>query len=49
MESPTAWTVTNRLTGEVKQYRTAAAARRASDRIDNAYGAYCTSVRAVWP
>lgn len=44
----THYTVTNRKTGKVSQYKTRAAASRAADRTDNAYGAYICSVQAHW-
>lgn len=43
--SITHYTVTDRRTGQVRTYKTRAAARRAADRIDNAYGAYIATVR----
>lgn len=44
----THYTVTNRITGKVSEYKTSVAARRAQDRMDNAYGANCTTRRAHW-
>ena len=46
--TPTSYTVTNRKTGKVTTYKTRAAASRAADRMDNAYGAYICTVRANW-
>jgi hypothetical protein len=43
-----AYEVTNRITGRVSRYKTAAAANRAVDRMDNEYGAYICTRRAVW-
>lgn len=40
--------VTNRNTGKVSSYKTSAAASRAMDRMDNSYGACCTTRRAIW-
>lgn len=40
--------VTNRITGKVSQYRTRAAATKAADRADNAYGSYICTTRAIW-
>lgn len=40
--------VTNRRTGVVKTYATSAAASRAVDRIDNAYGGYIATRKAIW-
>jgi hypothetical protein len=42
------WEVTNRNTGLVKTYKTLAAASKAANRADNAYGAYICSKRAIW-
>ena len=42
----THYTVTHRITGKVTTYKTGAAASRAQDRMDNAYGACCTTRRA---
>lgn len=44
----TGYTVTNRSTGRTTSYKTRAAASRAADAMDNAYGAYICTVRAVW-
>lgn len=44
----THWTVTNKITGKTTEYKTSAAASRAQDRMDNAYGAACTTRRAHW-
>lgn len=40
--------VTNRRTGVVKTYATSLAASRAVDRMDNAYGGYVATRKAVW-
>lgn len=40
--------VTNRITGKTASYKTGAAASRAMDRMDNAYGACITTRRAIW-
>lgn len=40
--------VTNRRTGQVKTYKTSAGAMRAVNRIDNAYGGYIASRKAIW-
>jgi hypothetical protein len=40
--------VTNRRTGKVATYKTAAAASRACDRADMAYGAIICTRRAIW-
>jgi len=40
--------VTNRRTGVVKTYKTSAAASKAVDRMDNAYGGYIGSRKAIW-
>lgn len=45
---PIAWEVTNRQTGKVTRYKSSAAATKAQDRMDWAYGAVCTSRRAIW-
>jgi hypothetical protein len=45
-DKPTHYTVTNRKTGKVTTYKTSDAARKAVDRIDNAYGAYICTRRA---
>lgn len=44
----TGYTVTNRSTGKTTSYNSRAAASRAADRQDNAYGAYICTVRTVW-
>ena len=44
----THYTVTNRNTGKVSIYQTRAAASRAADRMDNAYGAYICTTKAHW-
>ena len=44
----THYTVTNRITGKVTEYKTGVAASRAQDRVDSAYGAVCTTRRAHW-
>lgn len=44
----THYTVTNRVTGKVSEYKTSAAASKAMDRIDNAYGAVICTRKAVW-
>lgn len=44
----THYEVTNPRTGVVKTYKTRAAATRAADKADNAYGAVCCTTRAVW-
>ena len=46
MQSPIKWEIHNRITGETRSYKSGAAASRASDRIDNAYGA-CITTRRV--
>lgn len=40
--------VSNRITGKTTSYRSGAAASRACDRMDNAYGAICCTRRAIW-
>lgn len=40
--------VTNRRTGVVKTYKTSAAASRAVEAMDRAYGAYIGSRKAIW-
>ena len=44
----THFTVTNRQTSKVTEYKTRAAASRAADRADNAYGAVICTQRAHW-
>lgn len=44
----THYTVTNRITGKKTTYKTGAAATRAMDRMDNAYGAVICSREAHW-
>jgi len=44
----THYTVTNRITGKVTEYKTSAAASRAVDRMDNAYGSYICTRKAHW-
>ena len=48
MAKPLYHEVTNRHTGKVTTYKTLTGALRAQDRMDNAYGAVCTTRRAVW-
>lgn len=48
MDKPLHYTVTNRVTGKVATYKTRAAASRAADKADLAYGAICCTVRAIW-
>lgn len=48
MPTITHYTVTNRNTGKVARFKTGAAASRAADRIDNAYGAIICTRRAHW-
>lgn len=45
---PIRYEVTNRITGKVTSYKTGAAATRAVDRADSAYGACIASRRAIW-
>ena len=44
----THYTVKNRITGKVTEYKTGAAATRACDRMDNAYGAVICTRKAHW-
>lgn len=44
----THYEVTNRITGKVTTFKTSAAASKAVDRADNAYGAYICTRRAIW-
>lgn len=44
----THYTVTNRRTGKVTSYKSRTAATSAADRMDNAYGAICCTVKAHW-
>lgn len=48
MDKPIRYEVTNNITGQVTSYKTSVAATRAMDRMDNAYGAYITTRRAIW-
>lgn len=48
MPQPIHWELRNRITGETRTYKTGAAASRASDRIDNAYGAYITTRKPIY-
>ncbi len=45
---PLRWEVTNTKTGKVTSYKTGMSARRAADRMDNAYGAYICTMRGIW-
>lgn len=45
---PIRYEVTNRVTGKTTSYKTSAAASKAQDRMDWAYGAVCTTRKAVW-
>lgn len=47
-DRPVRYEVTNRVTGKTTSYKTRAAATKAQDRMDWAYGAVCTSCRAIW-
>ena len=40
--------VTNIRTGKVTSYKSRNAASNAQDRADNAYGACCTTCKAIW-
>lgn len=42
------YTVTDRSTGKVREYKTRQAASRAADKRDNEYGAYICTVRPVY-
>jgi hypothetical protein len=44
----THWTVLNLRTGEVRTYKSSAAAMRGADRQDMEYGAICTRRKAHW-
>ena len=44
----THYTVSNRITGKTTEYKTSAAASRAMDRMDAAYGAYICTRKAHW-
>ncbi len=44
----THYEVTNRITGKTTSYKTSAAATKAMDRMDNAYGAVICTRRAIW-
>lgn len=44
----THYTVTNRITGKVTEYKTGPAASRAADRMDNAYGAVICTRKSHW-
>ena len=48
MNKPIRWEVTNRITGKVTIYKTSRAASDAVDRMDNAYGSYICTRRAIW-
>lgn len=43
-----AYLVTNRITGKTTVCRTSSGASRTMDRMDNAYGSYITTRKAVW-
>ena len=45
---PIRWEIKNRITGEIRSYKSGAAASRASDRIDNAYGACITTRKPIY-
>lgn len=47
-DTPIRWEVTNRRTGKTTSYTSSLAATRAQDRMDRAYGAVCTTRRAIW-
>lgn len=47
-DKPIRYEVTNRITGKVTSYQTSAAALRAMDRADNAYGSCITTRKAIW-
>jgi len=48
MEKPIRYEVSNRITGKVSVYKTSAAASKAMDRMDRAYGAVVCTRRAIW-
>lgn len=48
MDKPIRYEVTNRITGKTTSYKTSRKASDAVDRMDNAYGAYICTRRAIW-
>lgn len=44
----THYTVFNRITGKTTSFKTGAAASKAVDRMDNAYGSYICTRKAHW-
>ena len=48
MDKPIRYEVYNRISGKTTSYRTSAAALRAMARMDNAYGAWICTRRAIW-
>lgn len=44
----THYTVRNRITGKVRQFKSGRAASRYMDQADNAYGSYITTRKAHW-
>ena len=48
MKTPIRYEVTNRITGKVQSFKTGAAASKAMERIDKAYGRYITSRKVIW-
>lgn len=40
--------VYNRITGKTKEFKTSNNASRHMDRVDNAYGSYITTRKAIW-
>lgn len=47
-DKPVRYEVTNRVTGKTTSYKSSRAATKAMDRMDWAYGAVCTTRRAVY-
>jgi hypothetical protein len=45
---PIRYEVKNRITGKTHHYKTGKAASNAVNRMDNAYGAYICTRRAIW-
>jgi hypothetical protein len=48
MDRPLRYEVSNRITGKTVSFKTSAAATKAKDRMDRAYGAVVCTRRAIW-
>lgn len=47
-ERPIRWEIFNKQTGRTTSYKSGRAASNAQERMDRAYGACCTTRKAIW-